>query len=663
MSRRRVALLCLLAALLLADGERARGAGRGSARGETPASAPPRWPPALARANRELAPAEVERIASAVVRYSRKYAIDPVLVTAVLLVESSARPWARSPKGAIGLMQIMPHVIVPSMARGQPRDHREQHRGRLLHARRQHPPARRGGRDLRLLLGLRHPRPRLPGAGARGARGGAPAGRVLSAATIPAAPAGRAPGERAADPPGRVRARDAAAGRTLFRRSWLPAAPRARAAAVHGFAEHSGRYEHVGAWFAARGCAVHAYDHQGHGRSDGRARPRAALRRLPRRPRARCSPPSAPSTRRSAPSSSATAWAGSIVTAFAVRARAGGRGRGHLGRRCSALSREPLARAHARGARAAAPGAAARASAAGSIPRGSRAIPRWCARYLEDPLVFRSMTTSLAAELMGAVERTARSAAQVRVPLLMLHGGGGSDLSRRRARAASSRASRWSRAGSQTYPGLRHEIFNEPEQRARLRGRAGWLRRAIAEGVTRVGGELSHLDAQGRARMVDVSEKPVTRRACVARGAGADGRRRRSRGSRPARCPRATCSRPRGSPAIQAAKRTDEWIPLCHTPAPRRGRGRAGARTRRARASGSRRGSRVHARTGVEMEALVAVAAAGLTIYDMCKAIDRGIARRGRASGAQERGQERRLDSLRARIRRRSAAGPSSAPR
>jgi hypothetical protein len=118
MSRRRVLLLTLIAALLLADGQRdgdrlgrdrnAATAGFGAA--EVAAT--------LQHANRELAPAEVARIASAVVRYSRKYAIDPVLVTAVLLVESRARPWARSPKGAIGLMQIMPHVIVPSAIAG-----------------------------------------------------------------------------------------------------------------------------------------------------------------------------------------------------------------------------------------------------------------------------------------------------------------------------------------------------------------------------------------------------------------------------------------------------------------------------------------------------------------------------------------------------------------
>jgi soluble lytic murein transglycosylase-like protein len=118
MSRRRIGLLCLLAVLLLADAERIP-APSGRARAEAGAGfGAAEVAATLARANRELAPAEVERIASAVIRYSRKYAIDPVLVTAVLLVESSARPWARSPKGAIGLMQIMPHVILPSMVAG-----------------------------------------------------------------------------------------------------------------------------------------------------------------------------------------------------------------------------------------------------------------------------------------------------------------------------------------------------------------------------------------------------------------------------------------------------------------------------------------------------------------------------------------------------------------
>jgi cyclic pyranopterin phosphate synthase len=76
--------------------------------------------------------------------------------------------------------------------------------------------------------------------------------------------------------------------------------------------------------------------------------------------------------------------------------------------------------------------------------------------------------------------------------------------------------------------------------------------------------------------------------------------------------------------AIQAAKRTDEWIPLCHSlpldgveiellPDPERSCVAIEARVQ------------AQARTGVEMEALVAISAAGLTIYDMCKAIDRGM--------------------------------------
>ncbi len=57
-----------------------------------------------------LAPEERERVIEAVLRSSRRYGLDPFLVTAVLLVESDARPWAESHKGAIGLMQVMPHM-------------------------------------------------------------------------------------------------------------------------------------------------------------------------------------------------------------------------------------------------------------------------------------------------------------------------------------------------------------------------------------------------------------------------------------------------------------------------------------------------------------------------------------------------------------------------
>jgi cyclic pyranopterin phosphate synthase len=134
---------------------------------------------------------------------------------------------------------------------------------------------------------------------------------------------------------------------------------------------------------------------------------------------------------------------------------------------------------------------------------------------------------------------------------------------------------------------------------------------------------LTHLDERGRARMVDVGEKQITERVCVARGEvrmAGETLRRIADGEVPKGDVLATAR----LAGIQACKRTDEWIPLAHPlpvdsvdvelrPDLAAERVQIEARVR------------AHARTGVEMEALVAVAAAGLTIYDMCKAVDRGM--------------------------------------
>jgi cyclic pyranopterin phosphate synthase len=155
--------------------------------------------------------------------------------------------------------------------------------------------------------------------------------------------------------------------------------------------------------------------------------------------------------------------------------------------------------------------------------------------------------------------------------------------------------------------------------------------------------ELSHLDAQGRAHMVDVGDKAITERECVARGAvrmAPETLRRIAEGTVPKGDVLATAR----LAGIMAGKRTDEWIPLCH-PLPLDELNvelRPDAEHSRvvieARAA-------AHARTGVEMEALVAVGAAGLTLYDMCKAVDRGmvieaihlVRKRGGKSGEWER--------------------------
>lgn len=135
--------------------------------------------------------------------------------------------------------------------------------------------------------------------------------------------------------------------------------------------------------------------------------------------------------------------------------------------------------------------------------------------------------------------------------------------------------------------------------------------------------KLTHLDDQGRARMVDVGAKDVTERVCTARAEV-----RMARATLDAitsgRAPKGDVFATARLAGIMAAKRTGEWIPLAH-PMPLDGvevllEADPAAECVRVEAT-----VRANWRTGVEMEAMVAVSAAGLTIYDMCKAIDRGM--------------------------------------
>ena len=132
---------------------------------------------------------------------------------------------------------------------------------------------------------------------------------------------------------------------------------------------------------------------------------------------------------------------------------------------------------------------------------------------------------------------------------------------------------------------------------------------------------LTHVDAKGRVKMVDVSAKAETARVAVAEGdisMSADARRAIRRGTVAKGDPLQTAR----LAGIMAAKRTAEIIPLCH-PLPLSSVDIALVATR----TGYRIRARVGivGRTGVEMEALVAVSATALTIYDMLKAVDRAM--------------------------------------
>ena len=134
---------------------------------------------------------------------------------------------------------------------------------------------------------------------------------------------------------------------------------------------------------------------------------------------------------------------------------------------------------------------------------------------------------------------------------------------------------------------------------------------------------FTHLDAQGAARMVDVGAKEVTKRRAVARGSVrmAPATLEKIEASAIAKGDVLATARLAG---IMAAKRTAELIPLCH-PLPVTSVTVDLAADRDAGALDIAATVSCTGRTGVEMEALTAVSVAALTVYDMCKAIDRGM--------------------------------------
>jgi cyclic pyranopterin phosphate synthase len=133
------------------------------------------------------------------------------------------------------------------------------------------------------------------------------------------------------------------------------------------------------------------------------------------------------------------------------------------------------------------------------------------------------------------------------------------------------------------------------------------------------GRRLSHIAADGRARMVDVSAKPLSARTALAEGRIALAKETVAliRKNEIAKGDVMATARLAG---IQAAKRTAHLIPLCHTIPLSEVKidivlSKEGARVRCS--------ARTVAQTGVEMEALMGVSVALLTIYDMCKAVDK----------------------------------------
>jgi len=135
--------------------------------------------------------------------------------------------------------------------------------------------------------------------------------------------------------------------------------------------------------------------------------------------------------------------------------------------------------------------------------------------------------------------------------------------------------------------------------------------------------KLTHFDKKGRAKMVDVTQKPETLREAVVQGSiHMDPKTfEKIMSGEISKGDVFSVAKVAG---IMAAKRTSEFIPMCHplnlshvevSFFPVKGESRIDIEAR----------VKIRAQTGVEMEGFVAVTTAGLTIYDMCKAIDRGM--------------------------------------
>jgi alpha-beta hydrolase superfamily lysophospholipase len=251
----------------------------------------------------------------------------------------------------------------------------------------------------------------------------------------------------------------AADGTSLFWRRWLPRKARRVLLVVHGLAEHSGRYDAVGAWFAARDTAVHAFDLRGHGRSAGTLDRRDAI---------------------------AVLGDDLIGVVERLRKDCGDGPIVLLGHELGGLLvlRNLASRALA---------ADAAVTSGAALEGGIRLLPAhrwvaWLARlaprlrvvteidptllsrdpgvardYREDPLVQERLPVALAASLSAAVDEGDAFAASIRAPVLLLHGEDDAVC----PPAGSRHCHALLRGGGhalRVYPRLRHEILNEPER-------------------------------------------------------------------------------------------------------------------------------------------------------------------------------------------------------
>jgi len=268
---------------------------------------------------------------------------------------------------------------------------------------------------------------------------------------------------------------DSSDGLKLLRRSWTPPAPSRALAIVHGFAEHSERYDRTARDFAERGFAVQAFDRRGHGESEG--------------------------PRNFTPSFDALLDDIELFIAGAKQATPDlpfvlvGHSMGGLEVAALLALRAPtldaavlsgpalglgpgVSSTKALLSRVAARVAPRMSLDSGLPPDAISRDPAVVAAYTADPRISTRMSFGLGGAMMGAIARVPARASDVRVPVLIVHGEADElcpiDASRRFHAALQP-------AGCElkSYPGLRHEVFNEPEREQVIADVAAWLDKIV----------------------------------------------------------------------------------------------------------------------------------------------------------------------------------------
>jgi len=260
-------------------------------------------------------------------------------------------------------------------------------------------------------------------------------------------------------------------GHLLFRRAWIPKPAERIVILVHGYAEHSGRYEQTASTLARAGFEVHAYDQQGHGRSGGT---RCHVRRFG--DLLDDLEGFVAAVREERPPNPIVvvghSMGGLVVAGFASQRDPKVAGVATSGAALALPADFPRTRVIAAHLlRWLAPRLALESRL---DPNGLSRDPEVVRAYLEDPLVQHKITTSLASEMLSAMKHTV--ATGVKVPMLLLHGEDDPICPVAGSRDFFEHLGVTQRALI-TYPGLRHEIFNEPERARVLSDLVGWIRK------------------------------------------------------------------------------------------------------------------------------------------------------------------------------------------